>query len=216
MGLLDTLFNIISKGVAKGVSDVVENAVAEAVKPAATKLAKKQADLIDSVADNIETANKSMKEAGETAERNPEQVKMAMEVLRRNAHRAAEEIEKLEYEKPLTDDEVMAQWSTLLPDYPEWQCGGNHFDLCEDDLGDGRRCVRFNLNAAEANWIAYKASLAGGGFKLKYRGDTSTWYKEVDGRYPAVHLFHIDYDACEMQLVFYLETKEEIDEAAKL
>lgn len=222
MGLLNSMINIIGKGVAKGIGDIVEKTVTEAVKPAATKFAQKQADLIDSVTKNIEEANKSIQEAGEAAEQaaaqDPEQLKMAMEMLRRNAHKAAEEIEKAasESDATLTDEEVMAKWDTILPNYPKWTCGGNHFELEEDDLGDDGKCVRFYLNASEASWIAYQAILVANGFRTKYRGDTAFWYKEINGEYPAVHLFHIDGDACEIILIYYMETKEDILEASKL
>ena len=117
--------------------------------------------------------------------------------------------------KELTDEEVMAKLETLLPDFPKWDCGGNHFSIEEEDI-DGQRFIRFYASAAEMSWIAYKTKLIANGFRMKYRQDTATWYKEVEGRYPAVHLFHIDYDACEMQLVFYYETQKDIEEAAKL
>ena len=220
MGLLNSLLGIIGKGVAKGVSDVVEKAVTEAVKPAATKFAQKQADLITSATKSMEDASQALQQAGTEAEKaaaqNPEQVKMAMEYLRRNAQQAAAEIEKLEDEKPLTDEEVMAQWETLLPDYPKWQCGGNHFELEKDDLGDGETCIRFYLSAVEAYYIAYQAVLIANGFRPKFRGETDTWYKEVDGRYPAVHLFHVDDNECQMQLVYYNETREAIVSAANV
>lgn len=220
MGLLSSILNIVGKGVAKGVSDVVEKAVAEAVKPAATKFAQKQADLITSATKSVEEANQALQQAGteteQAAAQNPEQMKMAMEFLRRNAQQAAAEIEKLEDEKQLTDEEVMVQWETLLPDYPKWQCGGNHFELEKDDLGDGETCIRFYLSAVEANFIAYQAVLLANGFRTKYRGATETWYKAVDGRYPAVNLFHVDDDECQMELVFYTETQQAIEEAANV
>lgn len=188
MGLLNSMINILGKTVAQGVGSVVEKAVSEAVKPAATKFAQKQADLIESVTKDIDYARK-----------------------------AVEEIEKIEVDAAPTDEEVMARWDELLSDYPKWTCGGNGFSLEEDDLGDGSgKCVRFYLNAIEANYVAYRAVLAANGFRMKYRSDTATWYKEVDGRYPAVHLFHVDDDACEMELVFYMETRDEILEAARL
>lgn len=190
MGLLGSMINIIGKGVAKGVSEIVEKKVTEAIEPAATKFAQKQAELIDSAAKNIESANEALKQAGE-------------------------EVEKLEIEHQETDEEVMARWETLLPDFPKWTCGGNHYNFEEEDI-DGQHYVRFNLSAAEASWIAYKAILISNGFRMKYRSDTSFWYKEADGRYPAIHLFHIDYDACEIQLIYYYETKEEIEQAASL
>ena len=219
MGLLGSIMNIIGKGVAKGVSDIVEKKLAEAVKPAATKFAQKQAELIESATKNIETANETLKQAGESvneaANQNPEDLKRAMEMLRQNAQRASEEISKLEEEKELTDEEVMAQWDTLLSDYPKWTCGGNHFSM-EEEVFDGIHMVRFYLSASEASWLAYQAILVANGFRTKYRGDTAFWYKEINGRYPAVHLFHIDGDACEMQLVYYSETQKDIEEAAKL
>ena len=226
MGLLGSIINIIGKGVAKGVSDIVEKKVAEAVKPAATKFAEKQAELIENATKNIETANESMKQAGESpnqtgdsineaAEQNPESFRMAMEILRTSAEKAAAE-GKLELEeKELTDEEVMAQWDTLLPDFPKWACGGNHFSMEEEDC-DGMHLVRFYLSAAEASWIAYKAVLIANGFRQKYRSQTDFWYKEVDGRYPAINLFHIDYDSFDMELIYYYETKQDIEEAAKL
>ena len=226
MGLLGSIINIIGKGVAKGVSDIVEKKVAEVVKPAATKFAEKQAELIENATKNIETANESMKQAGESlnqagdsineaVEQNPESFRMAMEILRTSAEKAAAE-GKLELEeKELTDEEVMAKLETLLPDFPKWDCGGNHFSIEEEDI-DGQHFIRFYASAAEMSWIAYKTKLIANGFRMKYRQDTATWYKEVEGRYPAVHLFHIDYDACEMQLVFYYETQKDIEEAAKL
>lgn len=234
MGLLNSMINILGKTVAQGVGSVVEKAVSEAVKPAATKLAQKQADLIESVTKNIESANESMKEVNESmksagesmkeagealdqaVKQNPEELSAAMEFLRQNARRAAEEIKNLEVEETLTDEQVMAKWDELLPDFPKWSCGGNGFSFEEDDLGEDGKCVRFYLNAIEANYIAYYAILIANGFRQKYRSDTATWYKEVDGRYPAVHLFHVDDDACEMQLIYYFETRENILEASRL
>lgn len=219
MGLLGSMINIIGKGVAKGVSDMVEKKVAEAIQPAATKFAQKQAELIDNAAKNIESANEALKQAGEEAEnaaaQNPEDLKMAMEFLRQNARKAAEELGKLEIEHKETDEEVMDRWETLLPDFPKWTCGGNHFSFEEENI-DGQHYVRFYLSAAEASWLAYQAKMIANGFRMKYRSNTSFWYKEADGKYPAIHLFHIDYDACEMELVYYYETKEEIEEAARL
>lgn len=219
MGLLGNMINIIGKGVAKGVSDMVEKKVAEAIQPAATKFAQKQAELIDNAAKNIESANEALKHAGEEAEKtaaqNSDELKMAMELLRQNARKAAEELGKLEIEHQETDEEVMARWETLLPDFPKWTCGGNHFSFEEEDI-DGQHYVRFYLSAAEASWLAYQAKMISNGFRMKYRSDTSFWYKEEEGKYPAIHLFHIDYDACEMQLIYYHETKEEIEEAARL
>lgn len=219
MGLLGNMINIIGKGVAKGVSDMVEKKVAEAIQPAATKFAQKQAELIDNAAKNIESANEALKHAGEEAEKtaaqNSDELKMAMELLRQNARKAAEELGKLEIEHQETDEEVMARWETLLPDFPKWTCGGNHFSFVEEDI-DGQHYVRFYLSAAEASWLAYQAKMISNGFRMKYRSDTSFWYKEEEGKYPAIHLFHIDYDACEMQLIYYHETKEEIEEAARL
>lgn len=219
MGLLGNMINIIGKGVAKGVSDIVEKKVAEAIQPAATKFAQKQAELIDNAAKNIESANEALKHAGEEAEKtatqNSDELKMAMELLRQNARKAAEELGKLEIEHQETDEEVMARWETLLPDFPKWTCGGNHFSFEEEDI-DGQHYVRFYLSAAEASWLAYQAKMISNGFRMKYRSDTSFWYKEEEGKYPAIHLFHIDYDACEMQLIYYHETKEEIEEAARL
>lgn len=226
MGLFGSILNILGKGVAKGVSDIVEKKVAEAVKPAATKFAQKQAELIENATKNLEEANESMKQAGESttqavdaaeqaAAQNPDSFKMAMEILRTSAEKAAAE-GKLELEeKEPTDEEVMAQWDSLLSDFPKWTCGGNHFRLEEDEV-DGIHMVRFYLSAAEASWIAYKAIMIANGFRQKYRSQTDTWYKEVDGRYPAINLFHIDYDACEMELIYYFETKKDIEEAAKL
>lgn len=216
MGLFNSIMDMIGKGVAKGVGDVVEKAVAEAVKPAAAKLAKKQADLIDSVTRDIEKANESMKEAEETVkQQDPEELKRAMEMLRRSAENAAKQVENLEAEKTLTDEEVLAQWETLLPDFPKWECGGNHYSI-EEDKNEDFPCVRFYLDAAEASWLAYRAVLVANGFRQKFRSQTDFWYKEVDGRYPIVHLFHIDYEACEMELVFGYDTKEEIEEAIRL
>lgn len=219
MGLLGNMINILGKGVAKGVSDMVEKKVAEAIQPAATKFAQKQAELIDNAAKNIESANEALKHAGEEAEKtaaqNSDELKMAMELLRQNARKAAEELGKLEIEHQETDEEVMARWETLLPDFPKWTCGGNHFSFEEEDI-DGQHYVRFYLSAAEASWLAYQAKMISNGFRMKYRSDTSFWYKEEEGKYPAIHLFHIDYDACEMQLIYYHETKEEIEEAARL
>lgn len=226
MGLFGTILDIVGKGVAKGVSDIVEKKVAEAVKPAATKFAQKQAELIETATKNLEEANESMKQAGESlnqagdsineaVEQNPESFRMAMEILRTSAEKAAAE-GKLELEeKELTDEEVMAQWDTLLPDFPKWDCGGNHFSMEEEDV-DGIHLVRFYLSAAEASWIAYKAVLIANGFRQKYRSQTDFWYKEVDGRYPAINLFHIDYDSFDMELIYYYETKQDIEEAAKL
>lgn len=227
MGLLGSIINIIGKGVAKGVSDIVEKKVAEAVAPATTKLAQKQAELIENATKNIESANESMKQAGqslnqagdsvnEVAEQNPESFRMAMEILRTSAEKAAAECKLELEEKEPTDEEVMARWETVLPDFPKWTCGGNHFRMEEEDV-DGMHLVRFYLSAAEASWIAYKAIMVANGFRLKYRSQTDFWYKDAgDGRYPAINLFHIDYDACEMELIYYFETKEDIEEAARL
>ena len=220
MGLLGSIINIIGKGVAKGVSDIVEKKVAEAVAPAATKLAQKQAELIDTATKKVEATNESLKQSGEEVEKaaaeNPESFRMAMEILRTSAEKAAAE-GKLELEeKEPTDEEVMARWETVLPDFPKWTCGGNHFRMEEEDV-DGMHLVRFYLSAAEASWIAYKAIMVANGFRLKYRSQTDFWYKDAgDGRYPAINLFHIDYDACEMELIYYFETKEDIEEAARL
>lgn len=210
MGLLNNMINIIGKGVAKGVSEVVEKAVSEAVKPAAAKFAEKQADLINAVTKNVETATESVNEAASQVDQ--EQVKMAMEFLRKNAQTAAEEISKLEVEESLTDGEVLAKWDELLSDFPKWSCGGNHYDI--DRLNE--ECISFSLDATYSSWIAYQAVLLAAGFRTKYRSETAFWYKEADGRYPAVHLFHTDDDACQMILYFYYETKEEIEEAKKL
>lgn len=226
MGLLGSIMNIIGKGVAKGVSDIVEKKVAEAVKPAAAKFAQKQAELIENATKNIETANESLKQSGESlnqagdsineaVEQNPESFRMAMEILRTSAEKAAAEGKLDLEEKELSDDEVIAKIETLLPDFPKWDCGGNHFSIEEEDI-DGQHFVRFYASAAEISWMAYKTKLIANGFRQKYRSQTDFWYKEVEGRYPAVHLFHIDYDACEMQLVFYYETKQDIEEAARL
>lgn len=226
MGLFGSIIDIIGKGVAKGVSDMVEKKVAEAVKPAATKFAQKQAELIETATKKIEDANdslkqtsESMKQAGDTVEQaatqNPDSFRMAMEILRTSAEKAAAEAQLDAEEKDLTDEEVMAQWETLLPEFPKWTCGGNHLRIEEEDI-DGMHIVRFYVSATEASWIAYKAKLIANGFRPKYRSQTDFWYKEAEGHYPAVHLFHIDYDACEMELYYYFETKEEIEEAAKL
>lgn len=220
MGLINSILGIIGKGLAKGVSDIVEKKVAEAVAPAATKLAQKQAELIETATKKVEATNESLKQSGEEVEKaaaeNPDSFRMAMEMLRKSAEKAAAE-GKLELEeKEPTDEEVMARWETVLPDFPKWTCGGNHFRMEEEDV-DGMHLVRFYLSAAEASWIAYKAVMAANGFRLKYRSQTDFWYKDAgDGRYPAINLFHIDYDACEMELIYYFETKEDIDEAAKL
>lgn len=220
MGLINSILGIIGKGLAKGVSDIVEKKVAEAVAPAATKLAQKQAELIETATKKVEATNESLKQSGEEVEKaaaeNPDSFRMAMEMLRTSAEKAAAE-GKLELEeKEPTDEEVMARWETVLPDFPKWTCGGNHFRMEEEDV-DGMHLVRFYLSAAEASWIAYKAIMAANGFRLKYRSQTDFWYKDAgDGRYPAINLFHIDYDACEMELIYYFETKEDIDEAAKL
>lgn len=228
MGLLNNMINIIGKGVAKGVSEVVEKAVKEAVKPAAAKFAEKQADLINEATKNVEAATESMKDAGTSldeagkaideaaAQTDAAQLKMGLEFLRENARRAAEEISKLEEEESLTDEELLAKWDELLPDFPKWNCGGNHYSFEKLDLGDDGEGYSFSLDAASASWIAYKAMLVADGFKMKYRSDTAFWYKEVDGRYPAVHLFHIDYDSCEIILYFYYETEAEIEAAKKL
>lgn len=219
MGLLSSILGIIGRGVAKGVSNVVENAVSEAVKPAAAKLAKKQADMIESVANDLESANKSLNEASAAADKaateNPEDLKRAVEMLRRSAEKASAEMQQELEEKQLTDEEVMAQWETLLPDFPKWECGGNHFSLKKETYDDGEY-INFQLNAADASWLAYRAVLVANGFKMKYRHDTAFWYKEMEGRYPAVHLFDIDYESGDLWLKYYYETKEEIEEAKKL
>lgn len=220
MGLLNKMLNIVGEGLAKSASDALGKAVSEAVKPAAAKFAEKQADLINAVTRNVENAAESVREAGETAANtaantDPEQLKMAMEYLRKNAQMAADEISRIEDDEKPSDDEQLAKWETLLPEYPKWSCGGRDFDYDEYTYGenDSKKGIRFTLDGCEAYMIAYQAVLIANGFQPKWRNSSSNqvWYRQVGDRYPAV-FFDDMYDS-QVNLVFYDEDYKELENA---
>lgn len=81
-------------------------------------------------------------------------MKMAMEYLRNNARMAADEVKNIQ-EEETSDEDVLAKWETLLPDYPKWNCGGTDFSFEEYDA-DGKKGVMFCLDGCEAYVLAYK------------------------------------------------------------
>jgi len=221
MGLLNRMLNIVTDSVAKGVGDTLQKAVTDAVKPAAEKFAKKQAELIDEVSKNVESTTEAMKSAGDSineaaAQTNPEDIKAAMEYLRKNADNISKEIENIETEGPLNDEAFLANWDEHLSDFPKWDVGGDSFTL--EDLSEdaGVTTFRLHVRGVEANLRAYQAKLALNGFVPKWKTTTDCLYKEVNGRYPAMLVAQDDglnFEELSIEVIFYYDTAEEIKRA---
>lgn len=224
MGLLNKMLNIVGEGLAKSASDALGKAVTKAVKPAAEKFAEKQADLIDAVTKKVEegteavnAAGDALNEAGKAADSaasnvDSEQMKMALEYLRQNARMAAEEIKNIEQEEKPADEEVLAQWETLLPDYPVYSCGGTEFEFEKTTFGlDDKPSVALRFSGCEAYLLAYEAKLIANGFCPKYPGSSTNqeWYKQIGDRYITVFFDEV-YDSTGCTLCFYDDNEKDI------
>jgi hypothetical protein len=80
------------------------------------------------------------------------------------------------------DAQVLAQWAVLLPQYPQWQCGGYHFEL-ECDGGSDLSCTRFSVyGAGRAQLEQYRQLLLQSGFRPASESpDPCQLYARVNG-----------------------------------
>jgi len=99
------------------------------------------------------------------------------------------------------DAAILAKWGETLPQFPTWDCGGGHFDLCE--LEEGRFCFSAwfdgDGDAAQQSVRQYRARLKEAGFqKAGQYPSEEHLYKMSDGiccHADTEHCFEGDSDA---------------------
>jgi len=92
------------------------------------------------------------------------------------------------------DAAELAQWDTLLPQYPKWICGGSQFNLEEYDPGCYGFSAGFNGDTAAARRAVgqYRQILQQNGFRTAGQyPDICHLYKRIDGK-----CYHVDTEHC--------------------